>query len=266
MLCLNVSLDQKTLADRLRADLRQLDAELARQQSLQSELKRLSVENKALARQTQAAGEMAELRAKAGELNRLKGENDLLRSEMERAKADLAAGVQNRSAEQEENGTEGFTTSGSIVVKPGQTAIMGGWDTGNGKRAFAFASPEALIDGNGVKIGIKWVETKEATARELGLAGLFTGSRQTTGFLTADGDAYRSILDTLSRREGTDVLSFPDVTTTYGRQIHVETSPNTGPSLDAIPYLQPDGSIKMTVIGRLILKPVQQPKGAFRSE
>ena len=250
---------QRAVAERLRDDLQQLDAELVRQQSLQSELKRLGADNKALERKSRAAGEMAELKAKVGELNRLKGENDRLRSEVERARADMAD-VQNRAEEQVLEGIEGFLATGSVTVKPGETAIMGGWDTGNGKRAFAFASPEALIDGNGVKIGIKWVETKEATARELGLEGLFTGSRQTSGFLTADGDAYRSLLKTLGARDGTDVLSMQDVTTISGRQVHVEVSDGAGPSLDAIPHLQPDGSIKMTVIGRLILKPLQQPK------
>jgi len=264
-------------ASRLRAQIQNLQEQQTRQiQQLQRErddlarqLAALREENQRLARNT------AELLKLRGEVSRLRREvNAAAPGRPDNAAAQNAPPVV-APAPTNAPPVETYSATAHALVPWGAALVTGGWKTPSGKRALVFAVPKRVehenrVLANQVQIQAWVVEAPDEAVGRLGLKQFNTDDRFSTAAGLLASDQREAILQAAKDSEGVDVLSAPTLTTVSGRQaqvqvVNVHRTPSgeeylTGPVIDLIPTISPDGqSVQMDVAAQLHY-PVPSPR------
>lgn len=162
-----------------------------------------------------------------------------------------------------------FTSFGVASLNWDQTLVTGGWKTPSGKRAIALITAQPGDVSGQLSIKTRLLEYTEAAGEESGFAQFnfdavdaekaYSGPKAHT----VTTDQLRTMLEHAERTEGTNLQAAPEATTLNGRQaqvaqLEVRSIPSgeayyTGPTLDFIPTVAPDGR-SVTIIFNTELK------------
>lgn len=157
-----------------------------------------------------------------------------------------------------------------------QTVVTGGWKTPSGKRVIALVSLAPGDDDKQLTISSKILEYSEEAGEKLGLSQFNFDERTSDG--TADrgkthtitSEQSEAILKAAKASEGTEITAAPSVSTLSGRQaqiqvVDIHSMPSgekysTGPVLDFIPTITPDGQSVQMVISAQLNYPIPTPQ------
>ena len=161
-----------------------------------------------------------------------------------------------------ETGVKKFGAARQISsIGPNETVIMGGWQTEAGRRMLVLITP-STVDSAGnkvappfnaqsqIQIDSKFVEVPETLLAQLGLQSLLTDQNESQEAVTCSDAQFRSYLNAMGQQSGSDILSSPRVTTSFGTQAKVSVQETQmiagknqalGPSLGLLPTLNEDG-------------------------
>jgi RNA polymerase sigma factor (sigma-70 family) len=236
------------------------------QAPLASQIQQLESERDAVARQLAALREDNErLNRNTGELLRLRSEVGRLRNEAEAAALDAkdAGKIQGGSLQDySAPPVRTLLSTGVATAAWGQSIATGGWKTPSGNRAIVLATLQRGDDGKQVTINSKILEYTEEAGEKLGLARFAVDGQSTLNAHILELEQSQTLLRTAEAVEGVELLTAPSVLTLSGRQAQVQTvqihqTPSgdeysTGPVLDFIPTISPDGQSVRVVIGAQI--------------
>jgi hypothetical protein len=179
------------------------------------------------------AGEIAALRAQQAELPKLRGELARLRAEAQRAKAMAQAArpataptTQQPSVEAPVAATPPGVLQVTGRVASGETMIMGGWVTPDGRRMMAFATPTSLKDGNRVTVRTQVILAPDELWSQFGVS---TAENQAGQPVTIS----QASIDALLRQKGAEVLAAPAVITQDGEEARVQVGRMNKPGAGA---------------------------------
>jgi hypothetical protein len=251
-------------ASRLRSQIQNLQALHGdRIQQLQRErddaarqLAALRDENQRLARNT------AELLKLRGELTRLRKE---VKAAEQGSNNSATAQKLQPLAEQAPSSAppvETYSARTQAVVPWDMAFVTGGWKTPSGKRALVFAVPMRVEDAGQLQIQACVMELPDEAATKLGLSQFNTDAREATAAGLLSSDQYGAIVKAAEEAGGVAVLVVPPVTTVSGRQAQLQVVDKrqmpsgkeywTGPTIDIIPTISPDGqSVQMAIAAQL---------------
>jgi RNA polymerase sigma factor (sigma-70 family) len=134
----------------------------------------------------------------------------------------------------------------SATVQPGETIVTGGSLMPDGKRLFAFATPEHSIDKGRptVDVNARFVALPDAATTLLGLDKLATSAANTLqhGEVWAPGE-MNAALAKLDKTSGADTLSAPRVRLLSGNEGTISIGQEGGETLEmkVLPKLAADG-------------------------
>jgi len=209
-------------------------------------------------------------RAKDLELLRLRGEVTRLRNQADILAADAKAAMTFQAEMlQALSNTPPIRTLASTAVATAtwnQPILTGGWKTPSGKRAIVVTTPMS----NGVlgQLAIKsqLLEYTEEAGAILGLDEFNTEEQAASKASQLSAQQWDTILKAASAHEGVDVITAPMVTTLSGRQAQIQVvdlhqTPSgekytTGPVLDIIPTINPDGESVHLVLASHLNYPI----------
>ncbi len=161
----------------------------------------------------------------------------------------------------EEAGVKKFGAARQISsIGPSESVILGGWQTHPGTRMLVLITPSAVDPaGNKVappyaaqsqiQIDSKFVEVPETVLVKLGLQTLLTDQNESREAVTCSDAQFRSYISAIEQQSGSDILSSPRVTTSFGNQATVSVQETQmiagknqalGPSLGLLPTLNED--------------------------
>jgi len=208
--------------------------------------------------------EIQRLRDNQGELLALRNQVTQLKMQVseananaEAARARLAAAEQNAAAPDPapepsvETPVTTYTATVNASLPWRNSLITGGWQTSPGKRAFALMDASPNADSSQITVRARIVQMPESLAASLGLNELMVGGNQTSDGGVLTPEQTKVIGGTLRTSEGVSMLGAPTVTATPGQAAQISvtqthTLPSggtytTGPMLDVLPTLSPDG-------------------------
>jgi hypothetical protein len=229
-----------------RAEIATLRAEVESLRGAAEELERLRKLLEKLKAEAVDPLEVARLRTRATELDRVK-------AELQQSKAQAAA-VPAPAAPAEEKKPmlpPPRTAQGSVALAAGQSFVTGGWETGNGRRVFAFVSPQVQQADDGSAIVVmrsQLVEMPEAAVGLLGLQGVSTSGAEASQVGLLDGPQIRTTLQSLRGAEGVQFLSAPVMSTRLGDSGQIQmgdAAAGTGISLQFKPQVGADGNLNV---------------------
>jgi hypothetical protein len=211
----------------------------------------LRAENARLTREAVDPTELKRLRDNQTELLRLRAQATQLRQEANDARAAAARAAMRAtpaSVPADEPPVISYTNQVKARVAWNHTLATGGWRLPSGNRAFLFLKPSPANDGKVVNLRSQIVEVPDASLTSLGLAG-FTGTDGEISVFTPEQS--QRLGRTLEQVEGATVLAAPELTTLAGRQAQIQMtethslptggSYTTGPVVDVVPHVAPDG-------------------------
>jgi len=233
------------------------EAETLRQQQagLADQLQQLRSENDEISRRLSETVGANENLGVSRELLRLRGELGRLRKENET----LAAGA--KEAEEFQNywlavlsntpPVRTFVSTTTTTASWGQTILSGGWKTPSGKRAIVLATLHRGDDGKQVNIAPKVLEYTEEAGEALGLSRFNADEENIRHAEALSAEQSKALQIAMQQNQGVNIVAAPEVTTVSGRQAQVQMvdlhkTPSgerysTGPILDFIPIITPDG-------------------------
>jgi RNA polymerase sigma factor (sigma-70 family) len=159
------------------------------------------------------------------ELTQLAAENAALRARLATAEAERDAREKALSSTREKlaelrRPMENDMASSALraSVQPGETLVTGGYRMSDGRRLFSFVQPEIGTNGS-VRFVNRITALTETAAAAVGLASLTTDAANTVqhGEVWAPGEMARVLRD-LSKTEGSDVITSPNIVTLSGHQ------------------------------------------------
>lgn len=223
---------------------------------------RLSVLAAELARHDANSKELLKLR---GEVARLRNENDNLARSVREAQAfetDMMRMISNLPP------VRTYVANAVASLAWDQALVTGGWKISPGKRVVTLVAVQPLGDTGQLTISSKILQYDENTAAHLGLEEFNTNERETDGSSvraktqTITAKQLESLLQAARDTAGSELLAAPAVTTLSGRQAQVQTVDihtlpsgekySTGPVLDFIPTIAPDGkSVQMILSAQM---------------
>ncbi len=169
-----------------------------------------------------AAGEIEALRAQQAELPKLRGELARLRADAQRAKAiaqtarpSTAPGAQQPAVEAPIATPPPGVLQVTGRVATGETMVMGGWVTPDGRRMMAFATPSTLKEGNRVTVRTQVILASDELWSQFGVS---TAENQTGQPITVS----QASIDALLKQKGAEVLAAPAVITQDGEEARVQ--------------------------------------------
>lgn len=150
-----------------------------------------------------------------------------------------------------------FTSFGTASLNWDQTLVTGGWKTPSGKRAIALITAQPGDDSGQLSIKTKFLEYTEAAGEESGLARFnfdvfdFSKIGSSPKAHAVATDQLRTMLEHAERLGGINLLAAPEGTAPIGRHVQFQEVGagkiasgevyHTGPILDFIPTVAPDG-------------------------
>jgi RNA polymerase sigma factor (sigma-70 family) len=208
------------------------------------------------------------------ELLKLRGEVTRLRSEAEALdKAAREAGMWQRKLMQLISNTPPIRTLASASVTAlgwNEGLLAGGWKTPTGKRVVVVSTPYPGEDSQQLTIKSYVIEYTEEAGATTGLARYNFDGQSTLKANVLKSDELRALLGHVDHVAGLEVSSQPMVSTKSGSQAQVQTvnamrTPSgeeytTGPILDFIPTIAPDGqSVQLVLMAQLnyLIPPLQ---------
>lgn len=230
-----------------RVELATLRAEVESLRGAAEELERLRKLLEKLKAEAVDPLEVARLRARAAELDRVK-------TQLEQAKAQAAAAPVTAPKPPEEKKAmtpPARTAQGTVELAAGQSFVTGGWDMGNGRRAYAFVSPQVQQADDGSAIVVmraQLVEVPEAAAGALGLQGVTASGNEAAQVGLLDGGQIRTTLQSLRGTEGVGFLSAPVMSTRMGDSGTIQIgdfASGNGVSLQFKPQVNPSGQLNV---------------------
>jgi len=162
--------------------------------------------------------ELARLAKEHADLLRLRSEVTRLRQQAP-ATAHASVATTKETTPEQESPVTSFVASVQATVGDGGTLVTGEWTTKPGKRALVFVAPQ--IQPAGPSRGQVLVKTYIAEASDdiwasLGLAGIKSEGRETTGQQTFGAEDAATILKALQETAGVEVLGAPRVQSADG--------------------------------------------------
>jgi RNA polymerase sigma factor (sigma-70 family) len=155
-----------------------------------------------------------------------------------------------------------YLSTTRTVVSWDQAILTGGWKTPSGNRAITITTVAPMDDGKSLDIKSHLLGYTETAGKALGLDQFdFDGQAATkANILTSEQAA--AILAAAQRINGVNILTTPEVTTESGREAEIQDVEmyqipsgekySTGPVLDVIPTISPDGqSVQMIIDSHL---------------
>ncbi len=214
--------------------------------------------------------ELESLRQSKSELQRLRGQFAVLRKQLQDPpdqKTEEASPSPGTPKPEPFIPVRTFTTTTHAQLKPDEIMVTGGWSTQTGKSTWIIVSPS--ISGresatpNVITVEQKIVEVPDQVAGKLGLAELRTTQNDTTQNGIFDGDQAEVFWKELEESDGVDLLSSPKISTVSGRSAQVSALQsiiidgqqyNLGPTVEIVPTILDNGSLKLTLTGRVTLR------------
>ena len=246
--------------------------ELARLRPLQAELDKLRDEKDRLSARVPSIDEVNAARRSLDELQKLRGQVSLLRKTVENQSNELAI---ISAADKEPDWNEiaskiiqHYTASAESSLKPGDTLVLGGWETSPGKTTIVMLTPKVVDDGASIEIESRFIDAPTPALKEMKLEWNRSGTNQVGAVAELEGETARAILEQFTLRQGVDILSSPKVQTGNGREARVEVTEMTtvgkltfalGPSFNVVPTIQPDGKIGLAIKTSITLKDAPKP-------
>ncbi len=143
-----------------------------------------------------------------------------------------------------------------------QAILTGGWKIPSGQRVLTITTFAPIDDGKTLDIKSHIFEYPEDAGKALGLDQFNVDGQTTTAANTMTRDQAAAILAATQRINGVNILTAPEVTTESGRQAQVSATDmnqtpsgekySTGPVIDMIPTISPDGqSVQMIITSQL---------------
>jgi hypothetical protein len=215
------------------------------------------------------AGETGSLNRNSNELLKLRGEVGRLRKEVVIAaqeanelKKDWSA-MTNYVAHLPPVKTFVATTMATVPWK--QAIVTGGWKTPSGKRAIVLAAPERGEDAQQLTIKSYVLEYAEDVGKTLELPQFkiaADGGQAAYGAHPLTADQFEVLMKAARNNEGVEIVATPTITTANGRMAEAQALDihsvafggqySTGPVLNFIPTISPDGkSVQMVITARL---------------
>jgi hypothetical protein len=226
--------------------------------------------NEAVARGALAPGELESLRQAKGELQRLRGQFAVLSQQLQAGStkpSDEPVSPPGGAAAEHIPPVRTYTSTTQAQLKPDEIMVTGGWSTPAGRSVWIIVSPTISAANsatpNVITLELKVVEVPEAVARKAGVAELKTTQIETTQNGIFDGQQAEAFWTQLEEGEGVDLLSAPKVTTVSGRTAQVSALQATiidgqqyhlGSTVELIPTILDNGSLKLTLTGRVTLR------------
>lgn len=230
-----------------------LRAEVESLRAAADEIERLRKQLEKLRAEAVDPLEVARLRSRAAELDRVKAE--LQQARAQAAVAAQAAAAAAAAAAEEKKAMVAQppprTAQGSVTLAPSQSFVTGGWDMGNGRRAFAFVSPQVQQADDGSTIVVmraQLVEMPETTAAALGLQGLAAAGATASQVGLLEAAQIRTTLQQLRGAEGVQFLSAPVMSTRLGDSGQIQmgdASAGSAISLQFRPQVGADGNLNV---------------------
>jgi hypothetical protein len=229
-----------------RAEVTSLRAEVESLRAAAEELEQLRKQLEKLKAEAVDPLEVARLRSRAGELDKVK-------VQLEQAKAQAAAAPAPTAPPEEKKAMTPppRTAQGTVELAAGQSFVTGGWDMGNGRRAYAFVSPQVQQADDGSAIVVmraQLVEIPEAAAGALGLQGVTASGNEAAQVGLLDGAQIRTTLQSLRGTEGVGFLSAPVMSTRMGDSGTIQIgdiATGSGVSLQFKPQVTPSGQLNV---------------------
>ena len=239
----------------------------AQRAELVREIQRLQSERDGLAsRVPLAAGISKNTNGTSDELLRLRAEVTRLRNEASATTAEIknTRAMESEMAQLMSNNPPIRTLLSTTVTTASwdQAIVTGGWKTPSGKRAFAITTFQPTDNANSLIIKASILEYPEDAGKALGLDQFNVDGQSASKANTVTRDQAASILDAAQRIDGADILAQPSVSIESGRMAEVQVVDlhqipsgekySTGPVIDFIPTISPDGqSVQMVIASHL---------------
>lgn len=244
------------------------DADILRQQqaALTELVQQLRSENNQAAHRVSAMANSNKNSAISTELLRLRGEVARLRKEAEAVAADAkeAKDLQSRWLDVVSNTPpiRTYTSTSMTTAAWGQTILSGGWKTPSGKRAIVLTTLHRGDDVKQVTIMSKVLEYTEEAGEALGLAQYNIEGQIASRAHILNPDQAKALQSAAQQDERVKLVAAPGVTTLSGRQAQLQAVDvrqtasgekySTGPVVDFIPIISPDGeSVHVLVSAQL---------------
>jgi len=143
-----------------------------------------------------------------------------------------------------------------------QAIVTGGWKTPSGTRAVAITTFQPADNANSLIIKTSILEYPEDTGKTLGLDQFNVDGQSASKANTVTRDQAASIVEAAQRINGANILAQPSVSLESGRMAEVQVGDtrqtasgekySTGPVMDFIPTISPDGqSVQMVIASHL---------------
>ncbi len=230
-------------------------------------IQRLQAENERMSNQISSPAIVSgNTNGPSDELLRLRAEVTRLRNEAATASAEIKT-ARNRESELAQlmsNNPPVKTLSSTSVTTASwdQAIVTGGWKTPSGRRAVAITTFRPIDNANSLSIKTSILEYPEDTGKALGLDQFNVDGQFASKANTMSRDQAASILEAAQKAGGTDLLAQPEVSLESGRMAEILTGDlrqtasgekySTGPIIDFIPTISPDGqSVQMVIASHL---------------
>jgi hypothetical protein len=168
-----------------------------------------------------------------------------------------------------------FVSSTTSSASWSQAIVTGGWKTPSGKRAIVLVQLYPGDDPKQLTISSKVLEYSETAGEQLGLSQFNFDDQSSEGNARANAHKLTSeqaelLLKSAKDSQGVELSSAPSVLTLSGRQaqiqaVDVRQTPSgekytTGPAIDFIPTISPDGQSVQLVMTAQLNYPIQIPQ------
>lgn len=229
-----------------RAEIAALRAEVESMKGAAEELERLRKLLEKLKAEAVDPLEVARLRARAGELDKVKAQLD-----QAKAQAAAAAAAAKPPAEEKPMKAAPRTAEGTVALAAGQSFVTGGWDMGNGRRAYAFVSPQIQQADDGSSIVVmraQLVEMPESVVEAAGLQGVSAAGTEASQVGLLDAGQVRTTLGNIRGVEGVGFLSAPVMSTRLGDSGTIQmgdVANGNGVTLQFKPQVSADGQLNV---------------------
>lgn len=218
-------------------------------------------------------GNSSELLKLRGEVARLRKEAQVITDTSKEARdfqADMMHVLSNMPV------VKTFVSTAVTTTTWDQAIVTGGWKTPAGRRAITLVTLHQGEDGKQLTISSRLLEYTEQAGEKLGLSR-FNLDEQTSDGLNTRAKAHtitkeqsEAILKAAKDLEGTQIIAAPSVSTLSGRQaqiqvVDIHSGPSgekysTGPVLDFIPTIAPDGQTVQMVFSAQLAYRIPAPQ------
>ncbi len=238
---------QKFKSDRLTSSIQQVHARIVQSEAEQGELE--------IARQKLRDTE-EKLSAQQNDLMKLRGQNTHLQQEL--ATSENRFNAQDfppvlaspaKSTEPSQVMVTPFTGTARLSLNPGETLVMGGWPTEDGKRTLALSTPTATSDGS-VIIKSLYVQVPDSILLASGWNQYLSVTKDSSANGVFTPDQEQQFIEVLGNLDGVVISSSSTIVTASGQSASLSMvgSQQEGQTVTILPILSANNqNIDLTV-------------------